>query len=484
MRILYLTSELAPFSKTGGLADVASALPAALALDGHEVVVMTPLYGSVPRSGLQPTGIGFTLQFPFGAVTARLHRRPLSAHHHGLFIEQPGLFDRSGLYQDGQVDYTDNAHRFAFFGAAALTACQQLDFIPDIVHLNDWQCGLAALALARGYRSTALARTRSVFTIHNLAYQGVFPKAVMGELGLPWNAFTPDGLEFYDQVSFLKAGLTYSDALTTVSPTYAREILTPEGGYGLDGVLRQRATVLHGVLNGIDATEWNPATDPHLAARFSSAAPAGKRPCKDALFEHFSLDRAVGGEPPPLFGIISRLAGQKGIDLLLAALPRLFEQGARAVVLGNGEVRLEEAFRALRDRFPRHLGLKLGFDSALAHQIEAGCDFFLMPSLYEPCGLNQLYSLRYGTVPVVRATGGLEDTVVDLSLERGTGIKFDAFSVADLNGAIDRALELYRAPAQLEAVRRRGMEADFSWTSSAKQYGKLYDELVSTPRNS
>ncbi len=469
MRILFLASEVVPFSKTGGLADVAGALPAALAKLGHEVVVVTPLYGSIRSDRVQPLGKKLTLRFPFGDVVAELHEARISANHRVLFIANGPLFGRPGIYGDNGGEYPDNHRRFAFFSMAALSAAQLVGFAPDVIQLNDWQTGLAALALRRGYQGTPLERARSVFTIHNLAYQGIFPKQAMRDLGLPWELFTVAGLEFYDQVNFLKAGLVYADALTTVSRRYAEEIQTPEAGWGLDGLLRARRNRLFGILNGVDTGEWNLRTDPLL--------PANEKPsCKRALLERFELASATERPGPPVFGIVSRLASQKGFDLVFPAMERLLrEEDLRLVLLGAGDPKLEHAFRALAQRYPDKVGVRFGYDNALAHLIEAGSDFFLMPSLYEPCGLNQMYSLLYGAVPVVRAVGGLEDTVIDVSQPGGNGIKFGPYTVEALEQAIHRALALYREPQRLEDVRWQGMRSDFSWERSARRYLEVYE---------
>jgi starch synthase len=355
----------------------------------------------------------------------------------------------------------------------ALQAAQRLRFVPDIIHANDWQTGLVPVALHRAFRATALGHAKSVFTIHNLAYQGQFSKDVMVDLGLPWDLFTSDGgLEFYDAVNFLKGGLVFSDALTTVSPTYAREIQTPEQGYGLDGLLRRRTHRLHGILNGIDAHEWDPQTDAFLPARYGPRSLEGKAVCKRELLARFGL-------PPgdaPVFAIVSRLAWQKGMDLLLDVLPTALQADIRFVGVGSGESHLEEGLAALQARFPKQVAVHVGFDAALSHQVEAGADFFLMPSRYEPCGLNQMYSLRYGTVPIVRATGGLVDTV-EGGLD-GNGILFESFHRAALLAAIRRALALYADPPRLDEFRRRGMDKDFSWSASARRYESLFTDLM------
>ncbi len=474
MKVLFVTSEVAPFSKTGGLGDVAGALPAALAALGHDVKVVSPRYAEVRDSRLTPTGHTILLRMPFGAPQGALLSLKLSERLELLFLENAPFFEREGLYGDRWGEFGDNHRRFAYLTLGALQAAQRLRFIPDIIHFNDWQTGLGPVALRRGFQGTPLARSRSVLTIHNLAYQGQFGKDIMGDLGLPWELFTADnGLEFYDAVNFLKGGITFADALTTVSPTYAKEIQTSEQGFGLDGLLRRRQHVLTGIVNGIDTDIWNPGTDRYLPAHYRPQDMAGKAVCKRALLERFGLP----DDGAPVFGIVTRLAWQKGVDLLLDALPTALQAHMRFVAVGNGEGGYEEGLRQLQARFPGQVSVHIGFDPALSHLLEAGADFFLMPSRYEPCGLNQMYSLRYGTVPIVRATGGLVDTV-EGGLE-GNGILFEAFHRTALLAAIRRALALYADPPRLEAFRRRGMEKDFSWAASARKYEALYASLAS-----
>ncbi|WP_164007680.1 glycogen synthase GlgA [Pyxidicoccus trucidator] len=475
MKILFISSEVAPFSKTGGLGDVAGALPAALAALGHDVKVVTPRYRELRDAArLTPTGQSLTVRFPAGEASGPILSARLSAHLEVLFLENEFLYgNRDGLYGDAWGEFGDNARRFGYLSVGALQAAQRLGFVPDIIHANDWQTGLVPVALQRGFRATPLAHAKSVFTIHNLAYQGHFPKSVMGELGLPWELYTAEGgLEFYDQVNFLKGGLAFSDALTTVSPTYAREIQAPEQGYGLDGLLRRRSHRLHGILNGIDAHEWDPQADPFLPARFGPHDLTGKAACKRELLKRFGLPDGDA----PVFAIVSRLAWQKGMDLLLDVLPTALQADIRFVGIGTGEGPLEEGLKALQARHPKQMAFHIGFDPALSHQVEAGADFFLMPSRYEPCGLNQMYSLRYGTVPIVRATGGLVDTV-EGGLD-GNGILFETFHPAALLAAIRRALALYADPPRLGEFRRRGMEKDFSWDASARKYEALYADLM------
>ncbi len=462
MRVLFLSAEVAPFSKTGGLADVAGALPRALAELGHEVRVLTPLYRAVDRHRLQPDGAPLTLTFPFGTHEVRFHGTALERGHRTIFVDVPALFDRPALY-----GHPDDSRRFALFTVAALSWAQREGFEANVVWGNDWQTGLMPLALQSGYAKTPLGRARSLFTIHNLAYQGNFPRAEVEALGIPWSSFGLEGVEFYGNLGFMKAGLARADVVTTVSPTYAKEIQTPEGGMGLDGVLRSRKQGVVGILNGIDAVEWNCATDPLLPARYTVADRSGRAVCRRALLDSFGLRQDL---PGPVFGVVGRMVDQKGADLMQAALPTFLEQGARAVVLGSGDASLENGWRALAARFPDRLGAKIGFDNALAHLIEAGSDFFLMPSRFEPCGLNQMYSLVYGAVPIVHAVGGLRDTVFDVSDPKGNGLVFGPATTDGLFGAMVRAVELFRDQPRYLAVQQRGMISDFSWRHAAQAW--------------
>lgn len=475
MKILFLASEVAPFSKTGGLGDVAHALPAALARSGHDVKVVTPRYGSVAKSGLTPLGKRIRLRFPFGEQSAELFSSKVSEGHEVIFLDHPGYYDRAGPYGDSNGDYGDNARRFGFFSVGALAAAEALGFQPDVLHLNDWQCGPAAIAARRGFGQKAIGEASIVFTIHNLAYQGVFPKRVMDELGLPWDLFGAEVLEYFDAVNFLKGGLAFADVITTVSERYAQEIQTPAYGCDLDGFLRARRGRLFGIVNGIDTEEWNPATDTFIPERYSADDLSGKRICKRVLRRQLGLvDRE---DNPPLFGWVSRLTGQKGVELLLNALPIAMEHDLEVVLLGSGEPRYENALRALESRYEGRLVAWIGFEPKLSHWVEAGSDFFLMPSVYEPCGLNQMYSLRYGTVPIVRATGGLDDTVRHFTRPWGNGIKFEDHLPSALLWAMGQAMALYRSPEHLHVVRQVGMREDFSWERSARRYEALYRSL-------
>ncbi len=471
VRILFPASEVQPYSKTGGLADVAGALPITLARRGHQVRVVTPLYRSVPKDHLGEPQAAFTLQFPFGQVPVRVFEARPHANLTVAFIDIPEYFDRSFLYGPATGDYPDSARRFAAFTMAALTDAQAVGFVPDIVHAHDWQTGLVPLALKRGY-ANVFPGAKSVFTIHNLAYQGGFTKGTLPELGIPWSDFTPQAVEYWDHLSFLKAGIALADAVTTVSPTYAREICTPAGGMGLDGALRAARGGVTGIVNGIDVDEWNPATDVSLPARFSDVDLAGRAVCRKALLDELRLPPPADGLP--LFGVISRMVAQKGVDLLHGALPVFLEHGASVVVLGAGQPDLEQGWRLLEARYPLRCSVRFGYDSGLAHRIEAGCDFFLMPSRFEPCGLNQLYSQRYGSVPIVHAVGGLADTVTDLRERHGTGVVFKGATVDALQGAMKRALDLFEDEAAYREVQRRGMGRVFSWDAAAAEYETVY----------
>ena len=474
MEIRFVASEVAPFSKTGGLGDVSGALPAALAARGHRVAVVTPRYGSIDpaRHRLEPIhgavrvrGEATTVWVARGAATVYL-------------VEHERLYgSRKGPYGEGGRDYGDNPERFAYLSRAALALPAALGLRPRVVHLNDWQTALAAWMLRREHaEDPSLAGVRTVFTIHNLAYQGVYPKDVLPVLGLPWDVFRYEAMEFHDQLNFMKAGLVFADALTTVSPTYAREILTPEHGQGLEALLRQRAADLHGILNGIDVVAWDPERDPHLPAHYSARDLSGKAIDKAALQDELGLPVRAD---VPVVGIVGRLVDQKGYDLVAASLGEILGRDLQLAVLGTGEAAYEEAFRRAAQERPDRMAARIGFDEGLAHRIEAGADVFLMPSRYEPCGLNQMYSLRYGTVPVVRAVGGLEDTVEDFDgWRRGTGFKFRDHTPQAMLLALRRALDAYRDAHAWRGLVERGMAQDNSWARSADRYEALYRQLT------
>ena len=473
MEILFVASEVAQFSKTGGLGDVAGALPRALAARGHRVVVVTPRYGTIdPEAkglerlphGLWAGGHGFALYRADGPAPV-------------YFVEHEHFFGhRRGLYVEHGRDYADNAERFAFFTRAALSVPRAVGLSPEILVLNDWQTALAPWLLSHEFAGQPwAAKVRTVFTIHNLSYQGVFGADAIHRVGLPSYVLRPEAMEFHGALNLMKAGLVFSDALATVSPNYAREIQTPEFGEGLDGLLRHRAQRLTGILNGIDVEDWDPTKDRHLPARYSAQDLAGKARCKEALQREMGLPVRAD---VPLVASVGRLAEQKGMDLVAATLPELLGMDVQLALLGSGQHHYEELFRRVARERPDRLAARIGFDEGLAHRIEAGADLFLMPSRFEPCGLNQMYSLRYGTVPVVRAVGGLDDTVEDWDgHDRGTGIKFRDYHPGALLWGLRRALDAFRDRRAWLGLIARGMAQDFSWDSSAARYEELFGRL-------
>jgi starch synthase len=473
MRILMVGSEMTPFAKTGGLADVLGGLPLALARLGHEVEVVIPRYRAVTVGDL------------VGRITVRLEGRQLeagvcAASHGGVrtvFIDQPQYFDRDGLYGEGGQDYGDNAERFAFLCHAAVRWTALTGARYDVVHGHDWQAGALAALVRHPPSQHPLVHVPLVFTIHNLAYQGLFDPALLPGLGLGHGLMSVDGMEYWRQASYLKAGVMFSDVITTVSPRYAQEIQTPEYGFGFDGILRSRRDHLVGILNGIDYDQWDPARDSFLPAAFSAADLSGKAQVKRAALEAFGIRADEESMRRPLVGMVSRLVDQKGFDLLAGLSMRLPEVDATFVLLGSGDARYETLWRALAAANPDRVGAHIGFDERLAHVIEGGSDIFLMPSRFEPCGLNQMYSLRYGTVPVVRATGGLADTVrnYDPATGDGTGFTFEEYSADALMGTLRWALEIFRNPPAWRRIQLAGMRDDHSWDASARQYVSVYD---------
>ncbi len=474
-RILMAASEMTPFAATGGLGDVLGALPPALAARGAHVHVVLPAYRT-PAITAAAAPVRTTLMVP---QRDGVREAGLATLKHGdlavSFVVADDYFGRPGLYGDPAGDFGDNAERFAFFAHAVVALIARLDPAPDVVHCHDWQSALVP-ALLRIAADPRLARIPTAFTIHNLGYQGIFPPGVWPLLGVDSRWFTPTHLEFYGAVNFMKAGLIFADRLTTVSPRYAVEIQTPEHGYGLDGVLRERRSALRGILNGIDTVRWDPARDPLIPARFAVDDLAGKAECKATLQRDFGLPIRAR---VPLFGMVTRLAEQKGIDILAAALSDLLSEDLQIVILGSGDQRYEQWLTDAARRDPTRLAVKLAFDETLSHRVEAGADAFLMPSRYEPCGLNQMYSLRYGTVPLVRATGGLDDTVddVDENPEAGTGFKFAEYAPTALAATVRRALARWSDQPGWERIMRNGMRRDNSWQRAADAYLALYQEL-------
>ena len=483
LKVLFVASEAFPLVKTGGLGDVVYSLPHALAAQGAEVRLLLPGYRALLRQSQQFSIIGWLdLRGAEGILSARV----LEIRHPDFafplwVLDCPPLFDRAGnpYVNASGLDWHDNAERFAVFShAAALIAEDALDqgWVPDVVHAHDWQTGLVSAFLAEHPQ-----RPKTVFTIHNLAYGGYYSHGDFVRLQLPGGWWSAEGAEFHGGFSMLKAGIVYSDAVTTVSPTYANEICTPEFGYGLDGLLQSRAYKLSGILNGIDTRIWNPGTDEHLPAHYTlSRIHPGKRRNKEALLARFLDPLDPAAVEAPLLGLVGRLVEQKGIDWVLAALPVLLEEtDVRFVLIGSGQAQYEQKLSKLARQHPDRLFVEIGYDETLAHQIEAGADLFLMPSRFEPCGLNQMYSLRYGTPPVVFKTGGLADTVVDATpeaLEGGvaTGFVFDEPTVEGFLDAIKRALALYRQASVWRRLQQNGMRQRFDWSASANHYLSLY----------
>jgi len=481
VRVLLAGAEAIPFVKSGGLADVLGTLPKALAAAGHEVVLLLPLYGEIDREKHGLVSSGIRIEVPLGSSVeeAIIWKAPLGKGPAEVwFLDNRALYDRPSIY--GQLD---DAARFAFFSRAAA----ELFRAPpdgrrfDVLHANDWQAALAPVHVKLSRQGDpAMAGLGTVFTIHNLAYQGVFGAESFGLTGLSWDHFTMKELEFWGQLNFLKGGLVFADVVNTVSEKYAKEILTAQYGAGLEGVLAERSAGIEGVLNGVDVDDWNPETDRRISARFTADKPGGKDICREALLREAGLPR---GNDVPLVGIIGRLAAQKGVDLIEARLPKLLER-ARVVMLGSGDTRYEETFRAAARKQPDRLSVRIGYDEDYAHRIEAGVDMILMPSAYEPCGLTQIYSLRYGAVPVVRATGGLDDTVVDADADpsRGNGFKFEAYDADALIATLDRAMTARKDASRWDRIRRNGMSTDFSWGRAAAKYTQLYELACSRAR--
>jgi starch synthase len=469
IKVLMVASEAAPFAKTGGLADVVGTLPGALQLFDCEVAVLIPRYRRIELTSARRIYDSLPIWLGGVAYDTSLHQAEDVAKFY--FLESPALYDRDGLYGDSSGDYPDNAVRFGVLSRAALAVARRI-FRPHILHCHDWQTGLAPVYLRTifGYDPTFLGM-KTLFTVHNLGYQGLFLPGALKQVGLDERLFATDALEFYGRVNFLKGGLVFSDALNTVSRSYAAEIQSEEYGFGLDGVLRSRGADLYGIVNGVNYAEWSPEADPHLSAHYSASDLSGKQDCKRDLLREFSLpDSAM---TRPLLGVVSRLASQKGTDLILDVAPQLVADNLFLAVLGAGDAAYEARLRGLAAAYPDHIGVEIGYDESLAHKIEAGADVFLMPSRYEPSGLNQMYSLRYGTVPVVRATGGLDDTI-----DEGTGFKFKEYSAPALLAAIREASAAFDNRPNWEVMMRHGMRKDFSWRASAAEYAALYRKLL------
>jgi len=487
LNILFVSSEVDPFAKTGGLADVCSALPKAIKSLGHEIRIMMPRYKFISEWKFKlhdiirlkdiPIPVGDSTEI--GNVKSSFitnQKDKIQVY----FLDNEKYFGRDGLYQspNAKKDFKDNDERFIFFARGVLETLKRLGWQPDILHCNDWQTGLIPAYLKTMYADDPFFKSiKTIFTIHNMAYQGTFPPESFAKSGLPQEVYRAEGVEAYGQVNYLKTGLYYADVITTVSKKYAEEICVSDDlGAGLNGLLSYRKPDLFGIPNGIDDEVWNPATDDYVFRKYDQKSIEAKVENKKALIERFKLpfDPAV-----PVFGSISRLVEQKGFDLLLDIMDDFMKQDLIFILLGSGDKKTEKVYETFRKKYPDKIGLFFGFDVELAHMVEAGSDMFLMPSRYEPCGLNQMYSMRYGTIPIVRATGGLDDTVEDYAGNgKGTGFKFEAYDSKEFLKAIQRALKLYQQPDEWKKIMRNGMDRDFSWGHSAKEYISLYRELL------
>jgi len=468
MRVLMVAPEATPFVKTGGLGDVLGALPAALQARGEQVAVVLPRYRTANVDAAERI-------WDYAELWIGPHRFAVSIDQviiegvRYFFIDCPPLYDRAGIYNESGVDYPDNHLRFAALAHAALFIARNI-FRADVLHAHDWQSGLVALLLRERFAGDpTFFGSKTLLTIHNVGYQGNFPTSALPDLGLDSSLYHPEGIEFWGQVSFLKAGIVWSDAVNTVSPTYAREIQTPEYGFGFDGLLRSHAHKLSGILNGVDYHTWSPESDTHIAENYSVRDLSGKRACKQALLAEMDLPRNLNR---PLIGIVSRFAEQKGLDLVAEIAAQLAQGDVALAVLGSGEIRFEDMFRHFHAVVPDKFGVSVGYNEGLAHRIEAGSDMFLMPSRYEPCGLNQIYSLRYGTPPIVRATGGLDDTV-----DQSTGFKFGEYAPAALWQAVRDAMGAWHDQTSWTERMKLGMAKNFSWDVAAAEYQRLYRSL-------
>jgi len=479
LSVLMVASEMQPYSKTGGLADVIGSLPSALVRLGVEVTVVTPRYQDVDNQG--PVNRHTSVHIGDRVLKIGFVERERGPLERVVFVECDELYDRPGLYAVEGCDHHDNAVRFAALSHAALVYAEQGPTLPTVLHAHDWQTGMAPVLARYGARKgSKWHEVGIVFTIHNLAYQGLFPPETLGQLGLGPELFSLDGLEFWGQVGFLKGGIGFADVVTTVSRAYAREMQTPEQGEGLDGLLRHRRPVVSGIVNGIDTATWDPEHDPYLPEPFSVSSLVGKRAAKRALLKEYGLATDDTALRRPVVGMVSRMVDQKGLDLIREARSSLVGLGATFTVLGTGAAVHEGMWRELAAAHPGQFGVRIGFDEKLAHLIEGGADLFLMPSRFEPCGLNQMYSMRYGTIPVVRATGGLKDTVVPFNPVSGggTGFTFREYSVSAMLAAVRDALGVYATPARWQILQTAGMRCDFSWDASAAAYVQEYERAI------
>ncbi|MBX7257090.1 MAG: glycogen synthase GlgA [Candidatus Hydrogenedentes bacterium] len=484
LKILYICSEATPFIKTGGLADVSNALPRALRALGHDVRIALPCYGTIPEE-LRGTQVATCrARLDSDTVFGALRETTIPDSDVPVYlVEHDIYFMRDHPYGRGNAEYSDNLERFCFFSLAALDGVPQTGWTPDVIHCNDWHtAAIPAYIKTHFLDHPAWKGKASVFTIHNMAYQGRYPSSLMPKTGLGWELFTPRYLEYYGDLNLMKAGIMFASKINTVSPTYAKEIQTPIAGCGLEGVLRSRTKDLSGISNGVDHDVWNPAKDPLIDAKYSIENIAGKKKCKRALQKRLGLPTIDA----PLFGMVSRLVSDKGIDLLLSVLESFLAMDVQIVIQGTGDAALHKALEEYAANFPEKFSVNFVYDEKLAHQIYAGSDFYLMPSRNEPCGLSQLYSMAYGSIPVVHKTGGLADSVTDATSEnlasgKATGFSFKDFKGEELLATIDRALAAYRDPAILQALQKTGMKTDWSWGASAKAYVDLFRKAMAAP---
>ena len=478
LKILIATSEAIPFAKTGGLADVAGALPKALNGLGLDARIIMPFYWHVQEGNFKLKQTGAQASVPLGL--REIDSPVFEAEASGItayFLKRDEYYDRKYLYTMPEGDYFDNVERFILFSRGVIEAIKKLGFRPDIIHCHDWQTGLIPAYLKTIYKDDPFfSNTKTVFTIHNIAYQGQFPASRFPLTGLPQEVFTQDGIEFWGDMNLLKAGIVFSDIVTTVSEKYSREIQTPEFGYGLEGVLLAKREKLFGVLNGVDYDDWSPEKDKFIIAKYDYKDLSGKAKCREDLLKEYNLNLP---DDAPVIGIISRLADQKGFDILSQAMEDLMSMNLGMVVLGTGEKKYHDLFEGLAKKYPKKLGVKITFDNKIAHKIEAGSDMFLMPSKYEPCGLNQIYSLKYGTIPIVRATGGLDDTIQDYDAKtgEGNGFKFKEYSAQILLAKVKEAVKVFSNRKEWKKLVQKAMQQDFSWDRSAKRYVELYEKL-------
>ncbi len=479
LKILFVSSEIFPFAKTGGLADVSRSLPKALASLGHDVRSIMPFYGCVSKGGFEIKKLSGNIRNPLSGMIFGFDL--FANRSDGLttyFVQNKKYFSRKELYGTSRGDYADSALRFSFFSKAVLAALENLQFKPDIIHCNDWPTALIPFYLKYKLGDDVFFQdVKSLFTIHNMAYQGVFDKIFMKAIGVPGDLYNMAGAGFYGKINFMKAGIIYADVINTVSRRYASEIMTPEFGCGLEGLLETRENELFGILNGVDYTQWSPENDRYIKVNYGPGSIENKKACKKDLLEHTGLPVHEGR---PLIGCVTRLVRQKGMDLLAGIMDELKQMDIGVVVLGTGEDYYNRIFKDLARRYPANVSVHQEFNDELAHKIEAGCDMFVMPSRYEPCGLNQMYSIKYGTIPIVRATGGLDDAIIDIdeNRKRSNGFKFTPQTKEALLEAVKRAVSAYEHKGQWRKLMIRAMSYDFSWERSAAEYGRLYRRML------